>query len=316
MTVIYGLESVDLAGVVLTIGNFDGVHRGHQAIIAAGRKQAQAQNTQMVAMTFHPHPAAILTPQRIPGSLTTLEQKIALLQNAGAEYVVVAQSKPEFFIISANEFITDVIMAKFKPKIIVEGASFRFGKRRQGNVETLAQAAETYGFDVQIIEPVNVALSGPAETPISSSLIRNLVSSGTVDQAAICLGRPFTLIGPVVPGVGRGKKLGFPTANLKIESQLIPAEGIYAGRAEIDNQPHPAAISIGRYPTFEGSDLMIEAHLLDFAGQIYNQTIRLQFHEWIRPQKKFDSPKILAQQIARDVDQTRKTITGNRILNN
>jgi len=315
MTVIRDLESVNLEGVVLTVGNFDGVHRGHQAIIALGRKHANRAKTQLVAMTFDPHPAAVITPDRIPPALTTLEEKTRLLELAGANIVVVVESKPEFLNISAEQFITDVIMARFKPIAIIEGASFGFGQHRRGDTKTLAHAAKTCGFKLEVVEPVRAALGGHPDTVISSSLVRHLINSGTVDQAALCLGRPYTLIGSVVPGAGRGKKLGFPTANINTQDQLIPAEGIYSGMAEVQNQTYSAAVSIGKYPTFEGNELTIEAYLLDFTGQIYNHDIRLQFLEWLRQQKKFDSPEDLAKQIEKDVKQTRKIVDKHRIAN-
>ncbi|UCD28570.1 MAG: bifunctional riboflavin kinase/FAD synthetase [Planctomycetota bacterium] len=314
MQVIRGLESVSFSGIVLTVGNFDGVHCGHQAIIAAGRQRADSAGTQLVAMTFDPHPATIIAPDRMPAALTCLEEKIRLLERVGVDVIVVVQSRPEFFHITADQFISDIIMARFKPRFIVEGASFRFGQHRRGDGNTLRAVADRYGFEVEIIEPIRANLGGHPDTVISSSLIRHLISSGTVDQAALCLGRPYTLVGSVVPGVGRGQKLGFPTANIGVESQMIPAEGIYAGRAKVKNQEFTAAISIGRYPTFDGGDLLVEAHLLDFDGAIYDQAIRLEFYEWLRPQEKFDSPQELSRQIARDVEQTRKIVSNHRIV--
>jgi len=312
MSVIRGLESAQFSGVVLTIGNFDGIHRGHRAIIAAGRRRAHATKTQLVAMTFDPHPAVVLTPDRVPGTLTPLDEKIQYLESTGVDVVVVVRSQPEFFQISPDDFITDVIMGRFAPLAMVEGASFVFGAHHQGNVKTLQAAARNFGFDMQVIEPIRAGLGGHPDTVISSSLIRHLLSSGTVDKAAVCLGRPYTLIGNVVTGAGRGKTLGFPTANVEVNAQLIPAEGVYAGRAEVDNEKFTAAISIGRYPTFNGNNLAIEAFLVDFDANIYEQPIRLEFIDWLRGQEKFDSADALTKQMAIDVEQTRKIVAESK----
>jgi riboflavin kinase / FMN adenylyltransferase len=325
MQIIHDLESAQFSGVVLTIGNFDGVHRGHQAILAAARRRAEAAGTQTVAMTFDPHPATILTPDRIPPTLTPLEEKLSLLERAGADVAVVVESRPEFFSTSADGFIRDIIVGRFHPVAVVEGPTFGFGHRRQGTVDTLRAAGPAHRFEVEIVEPVRVALGGHPDTVISSSLVRHLLQSGTVDGAGLCLGRPYALLGSVEHGAGRGRSLGFPTANLAVGSQLIPAEGVYAGCAFIRNvqaattpqgyklvmveqplQPIPAAISIGRKPTFDEQDLAVEAYLLDYAGDLYGHELRLEFLAWIRPQEKFASPELLAEAMERDAARTRE----------
>jgi len=314
MRVIDGLESVELAGVVLTIGNFDGVHRGHQAILAAGRRRADAASAELVVMTFDPHPLAILTPEHVPPALTPRDEKLRWLQRCGADVVVVAQSRPELLQITAEEFITEMIVARFHPRAVIEGESFGFGRHRQGHVETLRAVGAEHGFETELVEPIRVALGGHANAVISSSLVRQLAASGTVHQAAVCLGRPYCLSGRIIHGAGRGRSLGFPTANVLPGPQLIPGEGVYAGRAEIDNQPFAAAISIGRNHTFDGSDVSVEAHLLDFDGQPAARPIRLEFIEWIREQRKFDSADALRRQIGRDVARTRKRCKKGDIL--
>jgi len=310
MRVIRALESVKLAGVVLTIGNFDGVHRGHQAILTAGRKRADEGDTQLVALTFDPHPLAVLTPGHVPPLLTPLDEKLHWLECAGVDRAVVAESRPALLSLSAEEFIADVIAARFRPKTVVEGASFAFGRKRQGNVRMLSTASPKYGFDVEVVEPTRVALGGHPDMMISSSLIRQLLQSGTVDQAGVCLGRPYALLGRVERGAGRGLALGFPTANIRVQNQLIPAEGVYAGRVWLEGRPLAAAVSIGRNFTFDAGDLIVEAHLLDFSGGLYDQPIRLELIEWIRQQQRFDSPKSLGEQIERDVARTRKIVAA------
>jgi len=316
MEVIHGLDSVSYAGVVLAIGNFDGVHRGHQAILAAGRRRADASGTKLVAMTFEPHPSAILTPDRVPGMLTPPEEKLRCLEAAGADVVILVDPQSEFAGVSflhvpAEAFIAEIILKQFRPIAMAEGASFGFGHHRRGDVEMLQAAGQVHGFEVEVVEPVRVPLGGHPGTVISSSLIRHLLKSGTVDQAAWCLGRPYALLGPVVRGAGRGRSLDFPTVNLAIESQLLPVEGVYAGQTEIDGQSLPAAISIGRCPTFGGDDITVEAHLLDFSGHLYGQSIRLEFLDWIREQRSFDSPQALCEEMARDALRTREVFAAH-----
>ena len=321
--------------MVLTIGNFDGVHRGHRALLDEGMTLARAAGAQLAVMTFEPHPAAVLSPDRVPARLTPLHEKLRLLAAAGAGVVVVVESRPEFFAISADDFIREVIVRRFHPVAMVEGDEFRFGRHRQGDVEMLRAAGRQHGFEVHTVEPVRAGLGGHPDTVISSSLVRHLLGSGNVDRAAACLGRPYGLFGTVRRGAGRGRTLGFPTANLAVEDQLVPAEGVFAGLAHLGARsasegerggggegetegrrdggterggaPLPAAISIGRTPTFAGHELLVEAHLLDFQGDLYDRSLRVDFLDWIRGQQKFASVDALKEQIAQDVARVRET---------
>lgn len=311
MRVVRGLDFEPANGVILTIGNFDGVHRGHQAILAAGRRRADAAHTSLVAITIDPHPLTVLTPEHVPPTLTPLDEKLRCLQRCGVDMVVVLPAGPDLLRISAADFIANVIHARFRPRAIVEGASFGFGRHREGNVRTLEDAARQYGFEVEVVEPVRISLGGHTDTVISSSLIRQLLASGTVQHAAVCLGRPYVLLGQVIHGAGRGASLGFPTANIDPGGQLVPAEAVYAGRAELDGRSYTAAISIGRAPTFGGQKVEIEAFLLDFNDDVYGRPIRIEFLEWLRPQVRFESPAALCRQMALDVQQTRKIAEGS-----
>lgn len=310
------LDHIDLTGVVLSVGNFDGVHRGHQAIITGGRRRADAAGTQAVAMTFDPHPATILTPDRVPATLTPLDEKIRRLEAAGAQVVVVVESRPEFFNCPAETFIRDIVLQQFRPVAMVEGASFRYGRHREGDVEMLRRAGAAHGFEVEIVPPVRVDLGGHPDTVISSSLVRHLLNSGTVDRAAVCLGQPYALLGRVEPGLARGRTLGFATANLTLPTpQLVPPEGVYAGRAAVQGTTFAAAISIGRTPTFGGDRRLIEAHLLDFQGDLYGVDLRLEFLAWLRHQQKFDSSADLQRQVAMDIRRTRELFEEPRTDN-
>ncbi len=303
MQVIWGIESARFSGVVLTIGNFDGVHRGHQVILATARGRADRSGNQLVVMTFDPHPSAVLKPEHAPEAITPLPEKLRCLEAAGADVVVVVRATPDFLGISAEDFITRVILERFAPVAVVEGASFGFGRRRQGDVNTLREAAAHNGFEVEVVEPISIALGGHTDTIISSSVVRHLLACGTVGQAALCLGRPYRLFGCVVKGVGRGRQLGVPTANIGVESQLIPAEGVYAGRTELDGRVLPAAISVGRTPTFDGTQLIVEAHFPGFEGNLYGSHVHVDFLAWLRRQEKFGTSEVLYRQIQQDITQ-------------
>ncbi|HSW47327.1 MAG TPA: riboflavin biosynthesis protein RibF [Phycisphaerae bacterium] len=312
MRVVHGLESVRLSGVVLTIGNFDGVHRGHQAILCAGRRRADDARAQLAAMIFDPHPLAILTPGHVPPTLMPLDEKLRRLGEAGADVVVVARSNPELLGMTARQFIDDVIVDRFRPAAVVEGSSFGFGRRRQGDVYLLKTVGERLGFAVEIVQPVRVALGGHQDAVISSSLVRQLLLSGSAEQAAVCMGRPYALLGTVVQGEQRGRQLGFPTANIQTDGQLIPGDGVYAGQVIAEGRRHDAAISIGCNVTFDGEKVLIEAHLLDFDGDLYARPIRLEVIDWIRDQQDFGSAETLKKHLARDVADVRATLANHR----
>ncbi len=308
MQTLRDLSEARFSGVLLVIGNFDGVHRGHQALLRAGRHRADAAGTKLVVMTFDPHPSAILAPDRVPPTLTPLPEKERLIAEHGADVLVVVRSDPGFFALAAEDFITDIIMERFAPVAMVEGHSFRFGHRRGGDVDTLRAAGARLGFEVEVVEPIRIALGGHPDAIISSSLVRNLLDSGSVDQAAQCLGRSYALIGMVARGQERGRTIGFPTANLAVAGQLVPAEGVYAGRAITAAGTHAAAISIGRNLTFGQAPRTVEAHLLDFSGDLYDRPIRLEFLDWLRSHERFESAGALREQIQRDVAATRSAI--------
>lgn len=288
---------------VLSIGNFDGVHRGHAAMIAEARRQADLRMTPLCVLTFEPHPARILVPDRPAQRICSRTDKARLLEQCGVDQLYVAESTPAFFEQSPEQFIQDVVRAKFCPIIIVEGQNFRFGKDRTGDTRTLTEAG---GFDVVVVEPVMQQIDGQP-VRVSSSLIRKTILAGDVTTAANALGRPHRISGTVGEGARRGTKLGFPTANLGDIVQLIPADSVYAGRAMVDDRTFAAAISIGSNPTFDGQSRQVEAHLLDFDGDLYGNHLVIDFVERIRGQLRFDTVDALREQIARDIDAVRST---------
>ncbi|MGA1980787.1 MAG: riboflavin biosynthesis protein RibF [Sedimentisphaerales bacterium] len=307
------------AGAVLTIGNFDGVHTGHQAILSAAKRIAVQKQTELVVMTFQPHPLSVLNPKKAPGSLMPPVLKEHLLAELGAGILFVAKSEPELLSLAAEDFVERFIVKGIRPIAIVEGEDFNFGHKRAGSVHTLQKFAGAEGIEVFIVGPKKAKLAGGQTVEVSSTAIRDMVTKGKAADAAILLGRPYRLIGNIVPGRGKGKQLGFPTLNLKKPQQIVPAEGVYAGLVEIGDgeaqvcltkERIPAVFSIGRATTYgAGQSLLIEAHLLiDNAEQFTGRWMAMDFIERIRSQQKFVSEKELAEQIGRDCQKAQQIL--------
>jgi len=305
--VIHGLESLpaEARGGVLTIGNFDGVHVGHQRIIAACRKLADADALPVTAMTFEPPPDLVVRPQDAPRRLTPPDQKAVLLRRAGADWVLFVPADWQLLAMAPEEFIRRIVREFVAPRHVVEGRNFFFGCGRSGSVDTLRAAGDELGFALHVVEAVTAKLpDGPQR--VCSTLVRDLVSSGELELAARCLGRPFALYGQVVAGRGRGRSLGFPTTNITAPEQVAPGDGIYAGWADLDERTFAAAISVGEQPTFAGRSRTIEAHLLDADEDFYGRFMALRFVARLRGQRQFDGPAALSAQIAKDVERVRE----------
>ena len=310
-------------GCVLTIGNFDGVHIGHQEILTAARQTSAERRAELVVMTFEPHPLAVLHPQKPPGILTPLDLKKHLLTKFGADCLFVSETTAELLNLSPQDFVQRFIVENVQPGIVVEGESFNFGSSRIGTIDTLKKLAAEKHFEVMVVAPREVKLSTGKTVKISSTIIRALLGSGRAADAAIGLGRAYRLIGQVVPGHGKGKQLGFPTANIQPLRQLVPAEGVYAGFAElgdsfedvcISKQKIPAAFSIGRLETL-GSDipLAIEAHILTGdVGDLHGKWLAMDFVKRIRDQQKFETESDLAAQIEKDCKRIKKILAPKR----
>ena len=307
MSVIHGLPSVEppLTQSVLTIGNFDGVHRAHQQLVAQAGLLAANTGGPVVALTFEPHPLSVLARGTPPPRLSLPSQKARWLSKAGADLVVIAQSTPDLLGLEPEAFVRDVLVARFRPTHIVEGPSFGFGRGRQGDSGLLRRLGPRYGFAVHVVGSVEVEVDAGETILVSSSLIRRLLVEGKVHRAALCLGRPYTIEGPVVPGAQRGRDLGFPTANVAVHEQLLPGDGVYAGRARVGTHTHAAAISVGTRETFANGSRALEVHVLDFTGDLYGQTLGVEFLRPLRPQQKFDSADALVQQLHRDIEAVR-----------
>lgn len=290
---------------VLTIGNFDGVHHGHQSILLRARQLANEFGTHVIAMTFEPHPVVILRPDRAPPILTPLEEKCRLLRLKGADGVIVVPVDRAFLDINAEEFVQDILIRRLAPKAIVEGGNFGFGHDRKGNTDMLRAFASQGGYIVEVVDAEDARMLDGSWKQISSGLIRDLLRGGDVATAARCMHRPYELLGGVIHGAGVGKSLGYPTINLETSGQLIPAEGVYAGTATIELSVSRAAISIGRRETFGGQRLVVEAFLLDVDGTFYDKPARIAFVRRLRDQQRFGSPDQLTAQIVKDVEQVR-----------
>ena len=309
-------------GCVLTIGNFDGVHIGHQAILAAAGQAAEKRQVELVAMTFQPHPLAVLNPDKAPQTLTPPGLKGYLLAQSGVDSHVVIKSSRELLSLSAEDFLDRFILRDIQPAVVVEGDDFNFGAERAGSIHMLKQHGRDKGFEVIIVGAKLITLADNQTVRVSSSLIRYMLRHGHVADAAMALGRPYRLIEKIVPGRGRGKKLGFATLNLARAGQLVPAEGVYAGFVQTDDsfekacsskEKPPAAISIGRAETF-GSDnpLTIEAHLLiENVGRLAGKWMAMDFVRRIRGQRKFETEKELSAQIAKDCKKARQVLSAD-----
>ncbi len=297
-----------------TIGVFDGVHLGHQQIIARARTLADERGLPAVLVTFTPHPSEVVRPGSHPALLTSNTRKAELAEAFGVDVVVFLPFTLEFSRLSAERFVHEAVVADLHASAIVVGENFRFGHKAQGDVSTLEDLGRRWGFDAE-----GVPLLKNGTHPISSTYIRSCVQAGDLAAATEVLGRPHRLDGVVVRGDQRGRDLGFPTANLRAESfAAVPADGVYAGRVvridewgntRTDQPARVAAISVGTNPTFEGLHQSVEAFILDFEGDLYGQNLGVEFWHRLRGMQRYDSIGELVTQMALDVDQTRALLS-------
>ena len=292
---------------VITIGNFDGVHIGHQALFYEVIERAHAIEGTSIAMTFDPHPLRVLKKNHTPPLISLLEQKAELIERSGIDVLICVPFTLEFAAITAVAFVEDLLVRKIGMKAIVLGEDYAFGKNREGNIELLNTLAPRLGFEV-IVTSLIRSIQGVSER-ISSTAIRELVQAGEMQQACKMLGRHFQLRGIVVAGRDRGGKLlGFPTANLKIEEELCPKTGIYAVTVETRRGVHLGVANIGYSPTFDDRQFTVEVHLLDFNEAIYGEKIRVNFVKRLRGEIKFGSIQELKHQIGKDIEAARRIL--------
>jgi riboflavin kinase/FMN adenylyltransferase len=301
MEIVHGFGSLPREGPsAITVGFFDGVHRGHQAVIGRVAAVARAQEIRSVVVTFDRHPREILTPGNVPLLLTSLRRKAGLIENIGIETLLVLEFTEEFSRWPAETFADRVLAEGLRSRHAVVGENFTFGHRAAGNLKILTGLGATLGFEVE-----GVPLLEIDGRPISSTSIRQALADGDLDWPEVALGRRYVVDGTVVRGAGRGKALGFPTANLLTPAGVqLPGRGVYAGRALLDGGSWPAAVNVGINPTFGGEPLHVEAHLLDFDGDLLGKVLAVEFWRRLRDERRFDSAGELAVQIAEDVRHT------------
>jgi len=287
---------------VVGIGNFDGIHLGHQRILETALDRARAVQGTAVAMTFDPHPLSILRPAGRPPLITPLEEKIRILGEIGLDVLLIVPFTREFSAIRAEEFVASVLGRQVGAKRVLVGANFHFGAGGQGDFELLRREGKKAGMEVEKVDVVFLD-----SRPVSSTRIRENILRGGVERATEMLGREYAITGRGVPGSHRGKGLGFSTANITTDFELIPADGVYVTRAEVGPAALPSVTNIGVRPTFGEHERVIETHILDYTGGVlYGETIRLAFCRRLRDERKFASPEELKDQIGQDVDATRK----------
>ena len=303
MKIIDGIQNLKrkLPYPVLTLGNFDGVHLGHQSIFRMLIDRARGKKGTSVVYTFVPHPLRVIAPERAPKLITNYKDKFSLIEDAGIDVIICAHFTKEFANMSAEDFVKEALCESLGVKEIFIGANYLFGKGRKGSPELLRKLGKKWGFTVTIIDEIMIHNS-----TVSSSKIRTLIAKGKVDEAAEFLGRPYSVEGIVIEGAKRGKSLlNTPTANLLTANELLPADGVYAVTVDINGKIYGGATNIGHNPTFEDKKFSFETHVLDFSGQLLGKTIRVFFLKRIRDEMKFSSVEELGAQMKNDISRIR-----------
>lgn len=295
----------DGRGAVVTVGTFDGVHRGHWAVLQEIRRRAEDTGRRSVLLTFHPHPLRIVRPEHAPALLTTPTEKKEILAETGLDYAIFLAFTPTLSRYEPERFVREILVGRLGVEELVIGYDHGFGRGRSGDVDTLRELGEELGFEVEVVEPVTAG-----DEAVSSTGIRDAVRERAMEEAARGLGRPYSIRGVVVKGEGRGRSLGFPTANLNVADgdKLVPPAGVYAVRGVLRTGTHGGALHIGPRPTFQGSPPAIELHLLDFDGELYGESVRVDFVRHLREVRPFESAEALVEQMEEDVVEARRTL--------
>ena len=303
------LEDVppSLLGAAISIGNFDGVHLGHVEIMRHLRATASARLAPTIALTFDPHPIALLRPSADQPALTTIAQKAKILRGLGIDALIHLPINREFLNKTAQEFFDEIVRTKLRAVAMIEGADFRFGRNRMGNVESLSELCNQAGMEFHAIPPLEID-----GAPVSSTRIRRAILEGDMLTAAKCLGRSYTLEGVVGTGAKRGRLLGFPTANLEHAETVVPGYGVYATFVTLHGIAHSGVTNVGPNPTFGEDTAKVEAHIFDFDQNVYGEPIEIDFVKQLRGIKRFDSMEALKQQILADVQQSKDTLRQAR----
>lgn len=295
----------DVRGTVVTVGTFDGVHLGHQAVLEEIQRRAERRGSHSILVTFDRHPLTVVRPEVAPALLTTPDEKKAILAQSGLDYVAFLPFTRALSRYSPEEFIRLVLRDRFRVEELVIGHDHGFGRSRSGSIDTARRLGAELGFDVDVVAAVT---AGSRDRSVSSTTVREALVAGDVEAAALGLGRPYSFRGPVVHGMGRGKDLGFPTANIPAPGgrKLLPKEGIYAVRAAIRREIHNGLLHLGPRPTFAGSPPSIELYLLDFDADIYGEMVQVDFLSRLRDVEPFATPGALVEQMRRDGERARE----------
>lgn len=310
MKVIHDLSEYpsSLRNTVATLGNFDGVHRGHQKIFQALLEEAASCSAQPLVVTFFPHPLKILAPARAPRAITTLEERLRLVEACGVPLVLCLPFTPELARVAPEDFVRDTLVAALGVRKILVGEDFRFGRDREGDIRLLRDMGKEFGFAVRRIRPLRVG-----GEQVSSTRIRQLIQEGRVRESARLLGRYYGFTGTVVRGDGRGRTLGVPTANLQTDSELFPPKGVYAVLAQLGDRTLPGVANLGTKPTFSGHSFAIEVHLFDFEDDLYGQSLRIDFVDRLREERRFESVQGLVEQMTHDLREARARLDPKRL---
>lgn len=305
MEIYHGIEQIThrLKNPAITIGNFDGVHTGHQALFQRVKQWAEQLNGQSVVMTFHPHPLEVLFPGKNLSFITSHEQKLELIANFSIDATIVVPFNTEFSQISAREFVEDLLVRKIGIKAVVVGYDYRFGRNREGDIDFLRQLGKEHGFQVDAVSGIRMD-----DMVVSSTAIRKMIVEGNISKANRLLGRLFEVSGTIITGRRRGAGLGFPTANIRMPAQTPPRTGVYVVEAEVEGKTYGGAANLGYNPTFGDSELSLEVHLFDFNRDVYGKPITVRFIDRLRDEKRFSGPNDLIEQIRKDVESARKIL--------
>lgn len=311
MKVFRGFDEFDaFRGGFVSIGNFDGVHRGHESMIAALLHGARDRRVPAVAFTFDPHPISILRPEQAPPPLTTTERKLELLARSGVDAAIVYPTDRALLNLTPREFFDRIIVGTLAAAGLVEGPNFFFGRDRRGTIDTLREFCTSAALELQIVPPIKIG-----DRLVSSTEIRCLIASGQMRESAALLGSPYRIRGGVARGAERGRTIGFPTANLEQIATLLPRDGVYAGRALVNGTWHAAGINVGPNPTFREQHRKVEVHLLDFQGDLYGRPLDVEFLERLRDTTAFAGVEELKRQLQVDMSRAR-AVANNHLLPN
>lgn len=304
MRLIRGVKKIkNIKSSIVTIGNFDGVHKGHQKVLTAAKDRAAKLKLPAVVYTFEPHPLKVIAPHKSPPLLTTLEDKIRLIKASGMDYLVLAKFTKEFASQHPAEFVRDVLVNELKAREVWIGHDYAFGRGKCGTVEHLKEMGKSFGFHVQVIPAYK-----KRGVIVSSSKIREYIMDGKVKEAEGFLARPYSISGKVIKGRNIGKHLGFPTANISVHNEIIPKDGIYAVRVFLGNKTYKGAANIGFAPTFHNKKRAVEAHIIGFNGNIYGRKLKIEFIKRLRGEKVFKNIHELAIQIKQDVEKIKRIL--------